>query len=108
CTDEPGTQEQVFRRIAGDDQLGEEDDVDVLLLRLVEPIEHALRVSGEVAHDRVDLRKRKPQGLRLTVENLSQRLSAKTDRVEIVGENLVDPALELLGRIVLRVQVSAA
>ena len=57
--DEPGAEEEIFRRVAGDDQLGEEDDVDALLLGLLDPRDDALGISVQVADHGVDLGERK-------------------------------------------------
>ena len=51
----PGPQEEVLGRIAGDDQLREEDDVHAVPFRLVDALDDALRVTVEVADDGVDL-----------------------------------------------------
>ena len=53
--DEAGAEQEILRRIAGDRELGEEDDVCAGLLRLVEPREDPLTVPVEVADRRVDL-----------------------------------------------------
>jgi hypothetical protein len=53
--DEARAQKEILRRVAGDRELGEEDDVRRRLLRLLQPGENPLAVSLEVADDRVDL-----------------------------------------------------
>ena len=67
--EEAGAQQQILGRVAGDGELGEEDEV------APRPAPrrsggHQLAVAVEVADDRVDLREREPQGFRLSVENL--------------------------------------
>jgi hypothetical protein len=75
--DEAWPEQQVLGRVAGDRQLGEEDDVRVGLLRLGEPVEDALAVAVEVADDGVDLGERESHrcslGFRLSVENVASR-----------------------------------
>ena len=56
--DEARAKQEVLRRVAGDRELGEEDDVCAGLLRLVEPREDPLAVPVEVADRRVDLGER--------------------------------------------------
>ena len=58
--DEARAQEQVLRRIAGDRELGEEDDVGARAPRLVETGEDPLAVPVEIADGRVDLGQREP------------------------------------------------
>ncbi len=53
--DERGPQEQVLGRIAGDRQLGEDDEVRARRLGGVIGVEDALGIAGEVADDDVDL-----------------------------------------------------
>ena len=53
--DEARAQEKVLGRVAGDRELGEEDDVGRRLFRLLQPGENPLAVSLEVADSRVDL-----------------------------------------------------
>ena len=74
-TDEAGTKQEIFGRIAGDDQLGEEDHVDALPLRLFDAVQNPRGVSFEIADDGVDLRQRKPHALslRLRSENSEMR-----------------------------------
>jgi hypothetical protein len=67
--DEPWPQEEILRRVAGDRELREEDEVGARGLRLVEPVEDQLLVAVEVADDGVDLRERQPHSFRLPVEN---------------------------------------
>ena len=54
-THEAGTQEQVLRRVPGDRELGEEDEVGVRVARLGEPAQDAVAVPLQVADDDVDL-----------------------------------------------------
>ena len=67
--DEARAEEEVLGGIAGDDQLGEEDDVHALLLRLVEALQDPSGVPLQVADDGVHLGEGDPHSLRLTVEN---------------------------------------
>ena len=53
--DEAGAEQQVLRRVAGDDELGEEDEVGVRLAGLSEPLDDAGGVAVEVADDAIDL-----------------------------------------------------
>jgi predicted amidohydrolase len=53
--DEAGPQEQVLRRIAGDDELREEDEVGAGVPGLVEPLDDACRVAVDIADDAIDL-----------------------------------------------------
>ena len=75
-TDEAGPEQEVLRRIAGDGQLREDDEVGGVALRLGEPLEDQLAVALEIADDRVDLGQCEPHAaqsscLRLSVENYS-------------------------------------
>ena len=70
CPDEAGPEEQILGRVAGDRELGKEEQLDALALRLGDPRGHLLAVAVEVADDRVDLCESEPQGFSLTVENL--------------------------------------
>ncbi len=58
--DEARPQEEVLGRIAGDRELGEEDDVGAQPARLLEARDDLVPVSRQVADDRVDLRERQP------------------------------------------------
>src|SRR5258708_20078380 len=60
---ERALEDKVFRRVAGEDQLGEADDVGALLAGAADPFDHKARVALEITHDRVDLRERDPQRL---------------------------------------------
>jgi hypothetical protein len=53
--EEAGTQQEVLGRVAGHRQLGEEDEVGLCLLRLVEARKDPLPVPFEVADRGVDL-----------------------------------------------------
>ena len=72
--DERRPQQEILRRIAGDRELGQEDDVRLLRARIGESSENALAVALQVTDDRVDLGESKPHrdnstGLRLSGEN---------------------------------------
>ena len=69
--DEPRPQEQVLGRVAGDGELGEEDEVGARLTRLGEPGQDPATVAVEVADDGVDLRECEshPGGFLLSIEN---------------------------------------
>src|SRR6476646_8578999 len=54
-SDESRAQQQVLRRIAGDGELREEDEVRALCLRRLEAVEDQLPVSVQIADDGVDL-----------------------------------------------------
>ena len=58
--DEARPQEQVFRRVARDRKLGEEDDVGAGVTRLGHTRQDQLAVSVEIADGRVDLGQREP------------------------------------------------
>ena len=58
--DESRPQEEVLRRIAGDRELGKEDEVGLRVARLREPREDPVAVALEVADDRVDLSQGEP------------------------------------------------
>jgi hypothetical protein len=60
-SDEPGPQQQILGRIAGDGELGEEEQVDGCALRLLDPRGDPLAVPREVSDDGVDLREAEPQ-----------------------------------------------
>jgi hypothetical protein len=53
--DELGTKEEVFRRIPGQDELGEGDQLGAHVPRLTQEIDHPLGVSGKISHGGVDL-----------------------------------------------------
>ena len=53
--DEPGAEQEILRRIAGDDELREQHDVGVRLARLLEPLDDPRGVAVEIADDAIDL-----------------------------------------------------
>ena len=53
--DEAGPQQQILRRVAGDDELGKEDEIRVRLARPAEPFDDRGRVAVDVADDAIDL-----------------------------------------------------
>ena len=57
---EAGPEQQVLGRVAGDGELGEEDEVRLARARLVDGGENALAVAVQVADDGVDLGEREP------------------------------------------------
>jgi hypothetical protein len=59
CLEEAGPQQQVFRRIARDRELGQEYEVGLRVARALDPGEDSLPVPVEVADDRVHLREGK-------------------------------------------------
>src|SRR5262249_34420933 len=65
--DEAGPEQEVFRRVARDGELGEEDEVGAMGLRLLEAAENQVPVVVEVADHRVDLGEREPHTLSLAV-----------------------------------------
>ena len=69
---EPGPQEQVLRRVAGDGELGEEDEVGALVACLGEAPDDPVAVPVEVADDGVDLGEREPH--RFLPPSLKHRL----------------------------------
>src|SRR5918996_2619259 len=72
--DEARPQQQVLRGVAGDGELGEEDEVCAAAARLAEPLEDPGAVALEIADDRVELREREShQSFCLTVENILSR-----------------------------------
>ena len=58
--DEARAQEQIFRRVPGGGQLGQEDEIGAGGLCLLDPRDDAVAVSVQVADDGIDLRERKP------------------------------------------------
>ncbi len=68
--DEAWTEEEILRGVARDGELGIDDEISACVVRVCEPAEDLLPISGQIADDRVDLRQRKSQGFRLTVTNL--------------------------------------
>ena len=65
--DEPGAEQEVLRRVAGHRELGKDDEVGGVALRLGEALEDQLAVPLEIADDRVDLGQCEPHGLSLAV-----------------------------------------
>ena len=63
----PGPEQEVLRRIPGDGQLREDDEVGGVRPGLGEPLEDELAVPVEIADDRVDLGQCQPHGLSLAV-----------------------------------------
>jgi hypothetical protein len=59
--DEPRSQQQVLRRVAGDGELGEEQQIDAESLRLLDPRADPLAVPRQVPDDGIDLRETEPQ-----------------------------------------------
>ena len=67
-------EQQVLGRVAGDGELGEEDELRTFRARVGQTGENALAVAVQVADDSVDLGESKPHqedssGLRLSGEN---------------------------------------
>ena len=58
--DERGAEQEVFRRIAGDRELGEDDEPGAGVAGLGDPRDDAVAVAVEVADGRVDLGERQP------------------------------------------------
>ena len=65
--DERGTEQEVFRRVAGDREFGKDDELGACVARLCDPPNDAVAVAVEVADGRVDLGERDPHSLRLIV-----------------------------------------
>ena len=100
----PGREEQVLGRVAGDRELGEEDEVGAGLLRLAEPAEDPLAVPVEVADGGVDLgAARAASGFSLSGENSA----AEPDRVQSSLSISSAPATQLVDVVVLGVDVAA-
>ena len=55
CGNEIGLEQQVLGWIAGDDQLGEENEVGALLAGFLQPVADFLCVALDIAHGNVDL-----------------------------------------------------
>ena len=53
--DEAGAEQQVLGRVAGDHELGEEDEIGARVTGAAEPLDDAGRVAVEVADDAIDL-----------------------------------------------------
>src|SRR5204863_9909352 len=78
---------QVLRRIAGDGELGEEDEIGALWLRGFEPFENQLPVAVQIADDGVDLHEGEPHTLSLAVfATMSRKL-----RPALAAPELHDP-----------------
>jgi hypothetical protein len=60
-SDEAAAQQEVLRRVPGDGELREEEDLDAEPLRLLDPADDALAVAVEIADDGVDLREAESQ-----------------------------------------------
>ncbi len=58
--DERWLEHEVLRRVAGDHELGEADDVHRGVAGLLDPVDDKLGVAGQVADRGVDLRERDP------------------------------------------------
>ena len=56
-------QDEVFGRVSGDRELREAHDVGAQVTSAADPVDDQPGVAVQVAHDRVDLRQRDPQGL---------------------------------------------
>ena len=65
--DEARPEQEILGRIAGDRELGEDDDVGARVLRRLEPPEDQGAVPVEVADGGVDLGERDAHGFRLRV-----------------------------------------
>ncbi len=65
--DEAGPEQQVLGRVAGDGELGEEDEVGVDAAGLGEQLEDPVAVAGQVADDGVQLGECEAHGFRLSV-----------------------------------------
>ena len=58
CAHEAGPQQQVLRRVARDDELGEEDEVGVRVAGLRHPLDDLCGVAVDVPDDAIDLGER--------------------------------------------------
>jgi hypothetical protein len=58
---EPGAEQQVLGRIAGDGEFREEDEIAALRARVLEPSDDQVAVAVQVADDGVDLCERESQ-----------------------------------------------
>ena len=65
--DEARSQQQVFRRVAGDGELGKQDEIGALRPGGLEPLENQPAVAVQIADDRVDLDEGKAHALSLTL-----------------------------------------
>ena len=65
--DERGAEQEVLRRIAGDRELREDDELGAGVARLGDPPDDAVAVAVEVADGRVDLGQSDLHSFRLTV-----------------------------------------
>ena len=65
--DERGAEQEILRRIAGDRELGEDDELGAGVACLGDPRDDAAAVAVEVTDSRVDLSQSDLHGLRLTV-----------------------------------------
>jgi hypothetical protein len=71
--EESRPEEEILGWVAGDRELGEEDEVGAGVARLPQPPHDSRDVPVEIADDGVDLGKREPHSFRLTVENIVYR-----------------------------------
>ena len=71
-----GPQEQILGRVAGDRQLGEEDEVGARAARLLEPREDPLAVAVEIADDGVDLGERESHCAQSRFSTLESKTSS--------------------------------
>ena len=55
-SDEPGAQQEILGRVAGDHQLGEESEVGIRLAGPLEPLDDLGGVAVDVPDDAIDLR----------------------------------------------------
>src|SRR5581483_1884624 len=65
-SEEARPEEEVLRRVAGDGELGEDDDLGAGVLRGLEPVEDERAVSVQVADRGVDLGEREPHRFETT------------------------------------------
>ena len=96
--DEARAEQEILRRIPGDRELGEEDDVCARVLRLAQPREDPLPVPVEVSDRRVDLSECESHRFSTMSLNIAEeRASAlQADRVQIVRLDLVRAGDQIL------------
>ena len=64
CTDEGGFQDQVFRRIAGDEEFRIDDEIGAGRGRSRTSLARLFRISGKITQDRIELRECDPHRVR--------------------------------------------
>jgi len=105
CTEEAGPQQQVLGRIPRHRELGEDDEIRVRALRVLDPLDDQRTVPVEVADDRVDLCESETH----RVSDYQSETYSRRRRIAFRSRSRISPIRDrnASARVVLGVQVAA-